>query len=131
MQCEMLVDLPYPHRYLSPNARVCWPAKYAQVKRHRQQAYLTALEQVLHLGGRPRKPIGKVAYTIHFIPKTRRGRDEDNLISSCKAYLDGIADAMGINDKNFTIRGVTQDSSTSRFRPRVQIYLNWEEEDNE
>ena len=29
--------------------------------------------------------------------------DEDNINAACKSYLDGIADALGVNDRNFAV----------------------------
>lgn len=48
-------------------------------------------------------PIGKIAYRFSFFPPDRRARDEDNLIASMKSSLDGIAEALRVNDKNFHI----------------------------
>ena len=43
------------------------------------------------------------------IPSGRQMPDEDNLIASCKALIDGLADALGIDDKRFKFRGIEQD----------------------
>lgn len=41
----------------------------------------------------------RLAVTFH--PPGRYGYDEDGLMSRCKAIFDGIADAIGVNDRNF------------------------------
>lgn len=41
--------------------------------------------------------------SLTFIPKDNRRRDLDNLIASCKSLLDGISDAMGIDDSKFEL----------------------------
>lgn len=35
---------------------------------------------------------------VTFYPSTNRRRDEDNVIGAFKAYRDGIADALGVDD---------------------------------
>ena len=46
---------------------------------------------------------GDVHVWIDFYPPDRRHRDDDNMISAFKAGRDGVADALGINDKRFRI----------------------------
>jgi hypothetical protein len=53
--------------------------------------------------------------TIHILwarEKHRKQMDNDNLIASCKWYLDAIAETIGVNDKHFIIGTVTQDRDT-------------------
>jgi len=38
---------------------------------------------------------------ITFIQPDRRARDRDNLLAACKPMLDGVADALGVNDSQF------------------------------
>jgi hypothetical protein len=45
--------------------------------------------------------------SLTFIPKDRRHYDLDNLIARCKPYQDGIADALGINDRTFGYGSIT------------------------
>jgi crossover junction endodeoxyribonuclease RusA len=42
-----------------------------------------------------------VSIAILVQPKTRNAPDADNCVASCKAYLDGIADAMRVDDRAF------------------------------
>lgn len=108
----VIPDTPSP--LLSPNARVHWARKAKQVGIARQlakettKASLTAAERVA---------IGQhahIGYTVAISwEKGRRGfRDEDNALSSCKAFLDGVADALGIDDRRFRVRGVSMESTT-------------------
>jgi crossover junction endodeoxyribonuclease RusA len=53
------------------------------------------------LGGRKPDWTG-VSIHWEFHPKTATRPDDDNCIASCKAYRDGIADALGIDDAKFT-----------------------------
>jgi hypothetical protein len=40
---------------------------------------------------------------LTFIEPDRRPRDIDNLLASCKGLLDGIADALGVDDRCFRL----------------------------
>lgn len=97
----IVVDLPYPHKLLWPNGRAHWAAKAVQVKRHRQWADTATLEAI---GGRlialdAFQPI-PVAITVRPKP-TGREPDRDNVVAACKAYLDGIAQRLHLDDRMF------------------------------
>ena len=95
----MIVDLPYPDKALWPNGRAHWAQKARQAAKHRAWAYLAALEvkpeAYRHSGE-------TMPVTIRIFPK-RYGPvpDKDNIIAASKAFLDGIADALGVNDQYF------------------------------
>ena len=44
---------------------------------------------------------GKIPLTITFYPPDKRHRDADNMVASIKAGLDGVADALKVNDRRF------------------------------
>jgi crossover junction endodeoxyribonuclease RusA len=44
---------------------------------------------------------GKIPIEITFYPPDKRHRDADNMVASIKAGLDGIADALKVNDRQF------------------------------
>jgi hypothetical protein len=46
-------------------------------------------------------PAMPVSVVTTFFPPDRQPRDEDNLKARCKAIYDGIADAIGIDDRHF------------------------------
>lgn len=46
---------------------------------------------------------GPIHVTLTFYPPDKRRRDLDGCISACKAYLDGLADALGVDDSRFTL----------------------------
>lgn len=89
------VDLPWPSRTLHPNSRPHWARKAKATKAARWSAHLAA------------KSIGKIdAGTVKVTcifspPPVKRNRDLDGLLSSCKAYFDGIADVISIDDSRF------------------------------
>lgn len=75
-----MIELPWPPRGLSPNAREHWSAKSAGLKAPDSDKILLVLE---------------------FVPNDKRSRDDDNLLASFKAGRDGLADALGIDDSRF------------------------------
>ena len=92
------IDLGWPVKALSPNARVHHMALWRAKKDAKTEAgWATKSVKPLDWShGGSRLP-------VHFIatPPIIRDRDDDNLIASAKAHLDGIAAALGINDKLF------------------------------
>ncbi len=49
--------------------------------------------------GQPAKP-GKLKIIVNFYPPNKRRYDVDNLVGRCKAYQDGIFQALGWDDKD-------------------------------
>lgn len=97
---EMMLLLPHPPMVLRPNGRAHWATKARAVKKARQNAHLQVLG-MLPRGERftPR------AYALEWF---YRGAcpDADNCLAACKAYLDGAADAFGVNDRTLECRGI-------------------------
>ena len=94
----MEIMLPWPPKELSPNARVHWAVKNRAVKLYRDNcAWLTKAAGVRVDWE------GTVHVWITFFPPDRRHRDMDNCISSGKSLFDGVAQAIGVNDKRFRI----------------------------
>lgn len=90
--------LPWPSRLLHPNARVHWAAKSKATKAARADAHLLAKAAGWH---RETLPDGPLHVWIDGYPTDRRRRDADGLLSSMKAALDGIAEALGVDDRRF------------------------------
>jgi len=85
------VSLPWPGRDLSPNSRVHWRRKSASVRAARELAWAL----VNRTGD---IPPGPYRVEIDAIPPDARRRDVDNVLASCKAYLDGIFQRLGVDD---------------------------------
>lgn len=101
----MRLTLPWPPAELSPNARVHWAAKSRAAKSYRRACAMLARQAgVLSL------PDGRLHVLIEFVPPDRRQRDRDNMLASIKSGLDGLAEALGVNDSRFdlTIRVADQ-----------------------
>lgn len=92
------VVLPWPSAALSPNARHGhWASRARAVKQARVDAQMCAREQ--RFGGVPDD--GPILLTLTFCPPDNRRRDLDGLLSRAKAALDGLADALGVDDRRF------------------------------
>ena len=95
-----MVRLPLPDKRLSPNARSHWAAKAEAVKDARLDAFTSTRQgdafSRYRFAHRDRIPVA-----LHFILPTARRRDIDNLFAGCKAYLDGVADALAVDDSRF------------------------------
>ena len=98
----MLV-LPWPPKELSPNARVHRLAKARVARTYREACWALTKQSKLVPPGMHLK--------ITFVPPTRQPRDLDNCLASIKSGLDGVADALGLNDKAF--RPITIDLADS------------------
>jgi crossover junction endodeoxyribonuclease RusA len=92
------IELPWPDPRLSPNARVYHFERARAAKADRKVAWGLTLKALK--GWTP--PWQSVALHWDFHPKTRNLPDGDNAQSACKAFRDGIADALGIDDSKFT-----------------------------
>lgn len=93
------VVFPWPSRDLSPNARVHFHARAKQVKLAREAAYwLTKNAQQKQL-----PDVGEIMVCIEFNPPDKRRYDLDGLVSRSKAYLDGLADALELDDYRFAL----------------------------
>ena len=92
----MQIELPYPPKELSPNATLHWAKKMKFKKSYRHTCWALTLAQKLVA-----PPEGRIDIQITFYPPDRRHRDADNMVASIKAGLDGVADALKVNDKRF------------------------------
>lgn len=97
------MSFPWPPKVLNPNSRPHWTARAVAVRKLRFESRLLTMQQHLE-HQEPLIPVeGKLPITVTFYPPDKRHRDADNMLSSCKGLLDGIADGLGINDKRFKI----------------------------
>lgn len=98
----------WPSSNLSPNGRPNRWQKAKSLRQAKNEGFIATLAA---------KPVGfqfgpgPLKVYIHAFPPTRpqgggRHPDDDNLIASAKAFLDGIAFALGVDDSRFDIAGV-------------------------
>jgi crossover junction endodeoxyribonuclease RusA len=93
------IELGFPPADLFPNRKngLHWAATYKIKKEYREAAFWLTKQQAMnwkHSGG-------DVALVLIFEMPDKRHRDADNCLAAAKAGLDGMAEALGVNDRNF------------------------------
>lgn len=89
------IVISWPARVLSPNVSAHGARKGAARKRQREEAWVLAKAMRLV---RPGAPCDPVVVRLDAYPRHERRRDIDNLLASCKGALDGLAQAIGVDD---------------------------------
>lgn len=99
----MIISLPWPDKRLSPNARLHWKARVGPRQDARRRAgWLTvAADGYWTVKDALKASEGPIPVRITFYPPDKRHRDDDNMIASFKAWRDGVADALGVDDRRF------------------------------
>jgi crossover junction endodeoxyribonuclease RusA len=99
-----MIVLPFPDKILWPNGRGHHMAKHRAFQKHKQWAYWATLDA---LPADTRMILGpfRLRYTI--TPKTAHPIDKDNCIAALKAFQDGIALALKVDDSAFETPEIT------------------------
>lgn len=117
----MIIVLPYPDKVLSPNARVHFMTVARAKKKAREAAsWATIAAAGSKANLAPYTRMECLPMDIAFYPVDNRRRDSDNALASLKAALDGISDALGIDDSRFVLTSVIRPSDG---RSRVEITI--------
>lgn len=91
--------LPWPYRGLWPNDRVHRMVKVRMTKAYRNEALIMAKAAGWHRLPAP------TLIVVTFCPKSKGPMpDDDNRDASFKAARDGIAEALGVNDRTLKFR---------------------------
>lgn len=97
----MTLTMPWPSlKPLSPNWRGHWSGRARARRKFREAWFWTALEQ----RARPLVGVERLTVSLIFYPPDKRARDIDNLLGSCKAGLDGLADVLKVDDSKWAIK---------------------------
>ena len=106
-----MIELSYPHKSLWPNGRAHWAEKAREFKRAKLAAAWATKAAKIKLGDSP------IPISIIVHPKAKGpAPDTDNCVRAATAYLDGIADALGINDRHFAAPTVSiSEERTGQF----------------
>jgi crossover junction endodeoxyribonuclease RusA len=88
------ITLPWPSTKLNANARNHWRVHADAKRAYRKAAWELGLEAKL-----PKMPEARLVFTYH--PPDHRHRDAQNLPGMLKSAIDGLADAMGVDDRHF------------------------------
>ena len=96
----LTIILPFPHSDLNPNRAHGrhWGALAKLKKDARLQAYLETRKV---LNGKKHVFSGLISLTLTFFMVDHRKRDADNLLGASKPSIDGVAEGLGINDRDF------------------------------
>lgn len=97
-----MIVVGWPHKSLWPNGRSHWATKAREAKKLRTEAAWATKAASVRIGDSPIP----LHITVH--PKAKGpAPDRDNCVSAAKHAIDGIADALGINDRHFAAPTVT------------------------
>jgi hypothetical protein len=104
----VIIEFDIPSKKLSPNKKngKSYHA-YRETKDIAQALARSITLSVMARQGRP-ELIPKTL-RITFIHPTRHNRDLDNSLASCKAHIDGMCQALGIDDGCFTAMIITKE----------------------
>ena len=95
----LTVILPWPDKRLSPNARIDRRQVAAIKAREKEAARILTIEK--YAVGYYSGVFTPQTLNLEFCPPDKRHYDMDNLLASMKAPLDGMAEALGIDDNLF------------------------------
>lgn len=126
MRKSVEIEMPWPPRGLSPNARLDRFAKATLFKRTKMAAFIATARA---LDGHKPSVQSRSVVNVKMIctPPTNRRRDEDNLIANCKAIFDGIAQKLEHDDHNFHF--LEQEWRPAVSPGKIVFRVDWEEED--
>lgn len=97
------ITLPWPPKELNPNARTHWALLAKKKSDYRRTCfYIVKAANIKLVNPNP-------TIELTFYQPDKRQRDLDNMLASMKSGLDGLADALQVNDKQFFIKlGVSE-----------------------
>jgi crossover junction endodeoxyribonuclease RusA len=113
---QLVIVLPIPCIALRPNGQHGhWRTRHTAKKKAKQAARIATLEA---LNGRPAPAAHGYRLECFF---ARQAWDDDNAHASCKAYLDGIAEIMGVDDRLFRFQAINKIGYQKH--PRIEINM--------
>lgn len=95
----MIVRLPFPPSELSGHTKGHWSATAKLVATYRAEAFHLTRSAKIKAGFQV-PAAGDIPIAFRFVPPDNRG-DRLNFANRIKAQADGIAEALGVNDKRF------------------------------
>lgn len=98
---SLIVRLPWPDPSLMPNRRngTHW-TKTKAIKDAQRLAGKVCTQAAIQTAG-PQEWPERIPVSLLYLMPDKRHRDADNLLAASKALLDGMADALGVDDKRF------------------------------
>jgi len=97
----LAVTLPFPAAKLNPNNSkgLHWAATSGLRKKAHADGFCLARQVARQIGWTP--VTGELPLRVTFSVPDRRLRDRDNLMAAMKCALDGVAEALGVDDSQF------------------------------
>jgi len=97
----MIIKLPFPAPELFPNRKngKHWTATSAAKDTQRSAAYMLTKEAMQST--RSSFDAGNIPLSLVYLTPDKRKRDLDNMLAASKAMLDGVAEALGVDDSRF------------------------------
>ena len=90
------IELPWPDKRLSPNARCHWAKKHQAAAQAHEDAKILTYAAVLEQDDWSISEKLEAQYI--FMSPDKRNRDIDNCLAMMKSYQDGVCTAIGIDD---------------------------------
>jgi len=115
------IVLGWPPSDLSPNKRLHWAKLAAAKKQYRKDCYSVSKEQLKKYKKETVNIPERLVLEMTFIPPDKRSYDRDNLVARMKSGIDGLADALKINDKRFNTVISTMDQNYLGGFVRIRI----------
>lgn len=120
------VTLNWPNKDMSPNARAHHMQKASAKKQYRADCYILAKSKL-----QPKPATEQLLLIITFNPPHSQKYDKDNCLASIKSGLDGIADALGADDANWSQivrKGVITENGSVHIQllEKLDILAEWE-----
>lgn len=119
---QVEIELPWPASELSPNQRGHWSHLYKARRAYRRECCVEVEAQVAWDQVLPEH----LHLHLAFHRPSRRAYDIDNLIARMKAGIDGVCDALQIDDNRFKSQSaelvdMTEESRQCGGMVRIQI----------
>lgn len=98
---SLIIKLPFPDAALFPNRKngKHWTATAGPKVAQKFEGYNLTKAAMKAAG--PQEWSEHIPLSLLYIMPDKRHRDMDNCLAASKALLDGMADALGVNDKRF------------------------------
>lgn len=116
----IVVSLPFPDPRLNPNR--CKGKHWASTVALRKSAREAATLLTRQASRGVTFPMGhEVSLKVVFVQPNRRRMDRDNLLSAAKPQIDGVADALGVDDSAFNPITITREFGAKPGSIRIEI----------
>jgi len=119
-RCAAVVYLPFPDWDLSPNKTK--GRHWAPIKELRSVARLSGQMAAREWHGAIKRGEPVVA-VIRWEPPDNQWRDDDNLIGALKSYRDGVADAIGFNDRQIRYSIMIREAAIPQGKVTLELWV--------